>query len=126
MNSKGKEEEPKLQYYYKKPGSKDGDPSIIMRVNGVTSSKGGEIIIGTSGDTPPINQMIVIVVRVALDNEFHKTMEQQKVFFGEKHYEPVRKELIRMTKSYLMKLKDKKVTLPIQVNKIVFDEDWKF
>lgn len=125
MDSKGKEKEPDLSYYYKKPGSKDGDPSIVMSINGL-ASKGGEIIIGKEDFEPSVERMIVLVVKVALDPEFHKMIEKQKTYFGEKNYEPARKELIRMAKSYLKKLKDRKVNLPIQVNKIIFDGDWKF
>ena len=68
----------KLKYYYKKPGCKIGDPSIIMSTEGNISSRGGEIIIGSNDYIPPVNQMIVVVVRSALDPEFHRMIEKQK------------------------------------------------
>ena len=45
--------------------------------------------------------MIALVVRSTLDQEFRKIMEKQKNYFGEKYYEPVRQELIKLVKMYL-------------------------
>ena len=74
MNSKGKEEE-KIIYYYKKPGSNEGDPSVLMSVSGI-HSKGGEIIIGTENCEPTIERMIVMVTRASIDPEFHKIIQK--------------------------------------------------
>ena len=114
-----------LKYYYKKPGSTDSSPSIIMSAIGI-HLKGGEIIIGTDDVDFSIDQMIVLIVKTTLDPEFHKIIEKQKKYFGEKHYEPARQEIIRLNKTYLQKLKDKGITLPIPVISVVFDGTWAF
>ena len=114
-----------LKYYYKKPGSIDSSPSIVMSANGF-HPMGGEIIIGKDNVDFSVEQMIVLIVKTTLDPEFHKIIEKQKKYFGEKHYEPARQEIIRLNKTYLQKLKDKGITLPMPVVSVVFDGTWKF
>jgi len=114
-----------FKYYYKKPGSTDKSPSVIMSAPGVQST-GGEIIIGNVDAEYSVEQMIVLVVRSTIDPEFHKIVENQKEYFGAKNYEPARQELIRMIKTYFLRLRDKGINLPIEVSKIIFDRKWAF